>query len=151
MADNSGMGGTDTIATDDVATLNGAASSGVKVQRTKVTYGDDGTARDVSSSFPLPVAAVGPGTVTWVNAPAAVSITTTAADVLTAGSYRMVAFDNIGASTVYLGTTGVTSTAYVLRLAPGERVILTGCDCPTNVVRGLTASGTSSLEVGVGT
>jgi hypothetical protein len=63
----------------------------------------------------------------------------------------MVAFDNIGASTVYLGTTGVTSTAYVLRLAPGERVILTGCDCPTNVVRGLTASGTSSLEVGVGT
>jgi hypothetical protein len=55
MADNTVQSGTDTIATDDVTTLNGNASSGIKVQRTKVTYGDDGTARDVSATFPLPV------------------------------------------------------------------------------------------------
>lgn len=55
MSDNTVQTGADTIATDDVTTLNGVASSGVKVQRVKPSYGDDGTARDVSTSFPLPV------------------------------------------------------------------------------------------------
>jgi len=45
----------DTIATDDLATLNGGASSGVKIQRVKVCYGDDSDARDTSSAYPLPV------------------------------------------------------------------------------------------------
>ena len=45
----------DTIATDDLTTLNGAAVSTVKVQRTKVGYGDDADLRDVSTQFPLPV------------------------------------------------------------------------------------------------
>lgn len=51
---NSGTGG-DVIATDDVTTLNGGASSGIKVQRVKVMYGADGTATDASSTNPLPV------------------------------------------------------------------------------------------------
>ena len=51
---NTGTGG-DTIATDDVTTLNGSASSGVKVQRVKVGFGDENTARDASALFPLPV------------------------------------------------------------------------------------------------
>lgn len=51
---NSGTGG-DTIATDDVTTLNGSASSGIKVQRFKNGFGNDATYRDVSASFPLPV------------------------------------------------------------------------------------------------
>lgn len=55
MADNSTQSGADTIATDDVTLLNGAASSGVKVPRNKMTFGDDGTSRDVSATFPLPV------------------------------------------------------------------------------------------------
>lgn len=55
MADNTVQTGTDTIATDDLATLNGGASSGVKVQRVKVGYGDDGILRDVSTAFPLPI------------------------------------------------------------------------------------------------
>ena len=55
MADNSAQTGNDSIATDEVTTLNGAASTLVKVQRTKVTFGDDGTSRDVSAAFPLPV------------------------------------------------------------------------------------------------
>ena len=50
---NSGTGG-DTIATDDVTTLNGAGSSGVKVQRVKAMYGVDGSATDVSTTNPLP-------------------------------------------------------------------------------------------------
>ncbi|MBX4388495.1 hypothetical protein K4H03_20590 [Mycobacterium tuberculosis] len=48
-----GSGG-DTIAADEVATLNGSASTGVKVQRAKIAYGDDGSSRDVSDNFPLP-------------------------------------------------------------------------------------------------
>lgn len=57
MADNTiinpGSGG-DTIASDEVSTLNGSASSGVKVQRVKVMYGPDASATDVSSANPLP-------------------------------------------------------------------------------------------------
>ena len=51
---NTGAGG-DVIATDDVTTLNGSASSGIKVQRVKVCFGDDNTARDSSATFPFPV------------------------------------------------------------------------------------------------
>jgi hypothetical protein len=56
MPDNSTQQGNDNIATDEVATLNGAASTGVKVARSKVGYGDDGDYRDVSDQFPLPTA-----------------------------------------------------------------------------------------------
>lgn len=51
---NTGTGG-DIVATDDVATLNGAASSGVKVQRVKVGFGADGDFTDTSAANPLPV------------------------------------------------------------------------------------------------
>jgi len=51
---NSGTGG-DTIATDDLTTLNGGAVSGFKVQRVKVGFGVDASLRDVSGGFPLPV------------------------------------------------------------------------------------------------
>lgn len=51
---NAGSGG-DTIATDDLTTLNGGVVSGVKAQRVKVGYGVDGSLRDVSGGFPLPV------------------------------------------------------------------------------------------------
>jgi hypothetical protein len=55
MADNSTQTGNDTIASDEVATLNGSGSTGVKVQRVKVAFGDDGDSRDASAAFPLPV------------------------------------------------------------------------------------------------
>jgi hypothetical protein len=55
VADNTAQTGADTIATDDLATLNGAASTGVKIQRVKPAFGVDGDARDVSQAFPLPV------------------------------------------------------------------------------------------------
>jgi hypothetical protein len=50
---NSGAGG-DKIATDDLATLNGGAASGEKVQRVKVGYGADGDLRDVDATHGLP-------------------------------------------------------------------------------------------------
>ena len=54
MVDNTSQGGLDLIATDELATLNGVAASGEKVQRVKLGYGPDGDLRDVSQNFPLP-------------------------------------------------------------------------------------------------
>lgn len=61
---NAGTGG-DIIASDDVTTLNGGASSGVKVQRTKNGFGVDGSYRDVSGAFPLPVDADSKRTISY--------------------------------------------------------------------------------------
>jgi hypothetical protein len=62
MADNTtlnpGASG-DVIAADELATLNGGASSGVKVQRIKTGFGADGDLTDVSVANPLPIAAYG--------------------------------------------------------------------------------------------
>lgn len=80
MADNSNQGGSDTIATDDVTTLNGAASTGVKVQRVKVGFGSDNFLRDVDADNPLPITGtVGlvPAAATWGQAVAAVAGSTT--------------------------------------------------------------------------
>lgn len=55
MADNTPQNGTATIAADSVTQINGAASSGVLVQRNKVGYGDDGSYQDVSLAYPMPV------------------------------------------------------------------------------------------------
>lgn len=54
MADNTLQTGTDTIATDELTTLNGGAVSGFKVQRVKAGFGSDGVLRDVDSANPLP-------------------------------------------------------------------------------------------------
>lgn len=51
---NSQAGG-DVIATDELTSQNGAGVSGVKVQRMKVGYGEDGALQDVSRAYPLPV------------------------------------------------------------------------------------------------
>lgn len=59
MADDTSQTGNDNIGTDHVTTLNGQAvvqsSSSPKIQRVKVGFGDDGTHRDASSTYPLPV------------------------------------------------------------------------------------------------
>lgn len=95
MADNSTQNGTDTIATDDVTTLNGGASSAVKVQRVKVTYGDDGTARDASAAFPLPVQVDTQNKVTYVAVMARV-----ATGALTANTLKQVmSFEHAAGST----------------------------------------------------
>lgn len=55
MADNTTQTSSDTLATDELVTLNGSASTIVKAQRVKIGYGDDGIFRDVSANFPLPI------------------------------------------------------------------------------------------------
>lgn len=55
MADNTLQTGSDTIATDDLTTLNGGAVSGFKAQRVKVGWGVDATFTDAKGSTPLPV------------------------------------------------------------------------------------------------
>lgn len=77
MADNTLQTGSANIAADDVASLNGGASSGVLVQRMKVMYGDDGTARDVSDTFRLPTAGAtlsNTATITTVGQTASVTL-----------------------------------------------------------------------------
>lgn len=107
MADNTIQTGTDTIATDDVTTLNGGASSGVKVQRVKPAFGDDGTARDVSASFPLPTATPSSTTSGTISAANANLITGTA----TANSSVVLAIpDNHASWTVVLGGTFSATT-----------------------------------------
>lgn len=54
---NPGSGG-DTFAADDVTTLNGGASSGIKVTRVKAMWGVDNTADDASLTKPMPVQAI---------------------------------------------------------------------------------------------
>lgn len=103
MADNSTQNGTDTIATDDVTTLNGGASSGIKVQRVKVLFGDDGTARDVSASFPLPVTLNDTAKATY-----AANYTRTSTGALTANTLKQVlSFEHAA---------GSTKTAKLLRI-----------------------------------
>ena len=62
MADNTvlnpGAAG-DVISADEVATLNGSASSGVKVQRVKVGFGVESDYKDATPADPLPIAAYG--------------------------------------------------------------------------------------------
>lgn len=62
MADNTTLNvasGGDTIATDDLATINGGAvGSAQKVQRVKVGFGSDGDLRDVDATHGLPIVGV---------------------------------------------------------------------------------------------
>jgi hypothetical protein len=56
MVDNVTVGGV-SYSTDDITTLNGGAvaAGSAQTQRIKIQFGDDGTARDVSGAFPLPI------------------------------------------------------------------------------------------------
>lgn len=111
MADNSSQSGADTIATDDVTTLNGAGSTGVKVQRVKIGYGDDGSHRDASSAFPLPVVqaqAIPAGT----NAIGTVALNAA----LPTGANQIGTIGEMRAATLAVSTTGAAATATTLTL-----------------------------------
>lgn len=132
MADDTLQSGTDTIATDHVSTLNGAAitpgATTPKVQRVKVTFGDDGTARDASTAFPLPTVQTG-ALPTGANTIGAVTVSGTAdvADraarllgVLSAGANEVGAVKELRAATLAVTATGAAAAAVTLTLpAPG--------------------------------
>jgi len=149
MADNTAQTGTATIAADDVTTLNGGASSGVLVQRVKITYGDDNTARDASASFPLPVSWYGDNTAGTITNTAQATVNATAASVLAAGTYRMIVLENLGTDYIYIGATGVTVSSYFKRLTPGEVIALTGPYVPSNAIFAIGASAGQTLSIGV--
>jgi len=100
----------DTIALDELTTLNGlvAAPVGIKAQRVKIGFGDDGDFRDASSAFPLPVA--GPLTDTQLRATALPLPT--------------------GASTGALQTTGNTSVASIDTKTPALGQALAAASAP---------------------
>lgn len=120
MADNTVQTGADTVATDDVATLNGAASTGVKVVRDKVGFGDDGTYRDASYSFPFPTGArLGGGYVdesgnvlTVKRAFASIAAGSTDANIVTAVGGKKIRVLSM------IVVVGATATTFVLNTKP---------------------------------
>jgi hypothetical protein len=144
MADNTAQNATDTIATDDVTTLNGGASSGVKVQRVKVGYGADGSFTDASSASPLPVVQAGSipaGTNTIGN----VNVTyldTTATGTITAAS----GFAAISGNTPTTTSAAANSTVTVTQAGNGTAlVMLTGTFVATLVFEFSPDGGTTWL------
>jgi hypothetical protein len=112
MADNTVQSGSDTIATDEVTTLNGGASSAVKVQRVKVGFGDDGTHRDASTLFPLPVSLASSGGLATVGGSVTASATNTPGTPVTASTTAQVvaATSAAGNATFHLVATAFVGT-----------------------------------------
>lgn len=115
MADDSLQTGTDTIATDHVTLLNGVASTVPKVQRVKVGYGDDGTHRDTSTAYPLPVLTPGTYTTGTISAANANLQTGTAT---ASSSVALTVPDGHSSWTVYLSGTWVAGTTLHFQGSP---------------------------------
>jgi hypothetical protein len=116
---NPGTGG-DLISTDEVSTLNGAASSGVKVQRVKQGFGEDGTYRDVSDTYPMPVKNT--SAVSTSSAVTNISASASSVTLLSSNANRKGArFYNHSSATAYLkeGTTASGTSFTVLIEAGG--------------------------------
>ena len=142
MADNTAQNGADIIATDEVATMNGAGSTGVKVQRLKVGYGDDGSYRDVSPAFPLPVRPLSDGSA--VTSVAASASTTT---LLAANANRIGAsIHNDSGVDLYLAcAAGASVTAFTVKLASqGYFEVPYGY---TGIITGVWASATGNARI----
>lgn len=147
MADNTVMGSTDTIATDDLTTLNGGAVSGVKVAREKIGFGSDGTLRDVDASNPLP---------TYVPAPTTGTITSPALSVssftiLAANTARLGAtVYNDSANVLYLALSATTSTtSYTVQLPAGAYYEVPSFDGRpySGIITGISAVATGNCRV----
>lgn len=121
MADNTvtnvGSGG-DTIATDDLTTLNGGAVSTVKVQRVKVGFGVDAALRDTDDTHGLPINATG----TTTSVDIAIAASATSAQVLAANANRkafQVTNTDVNTCYLYYGTTA-TATKFAVQLAQNQ-------------------------------
>jgi len=125
MADNTTLNaasiiGGDVIATDDLATLNGGAISGVKLQRVKLDYGDDSVARDVSDSYPLPV-----------KSPVATKVVTDTAAVNTALTLTIPA--PAAGLYIYLCKLVVQKLYAVIGVADGAGNVITSTNLPGSI------------------
>lgn len=113
MADNSLQTGSDNIATDDLATLNGGAVSNVKAQRTKTGWGVDSDFKDVTPTTPLPVTVGAYQTNITGNLTAAQATagTTVAGGTVTASDLRGIGSATIQISGTYAGVTLIIETS----------------------------------------
>jgi citrate lyase beta subunit len=146
MAENTTQAGNATIAADDVATLNGAASSGVLVQRVKETYGDDGTARDVSDAFPLPVRRT-TDTATLTSVAASVTSVTVIAANTNRRGLRLHAVTSSAVCYVRMGggTAAATLGGHSFDMSPGA--LYEDPDGYTGAVSAVWATATGGLNV----
>lgn len=146
MAENTTQTGNATIAADDVTTLNGAASSGVLVQRVKETYGDDGTARDVSDAFPLPVRRT-TDTATLTSVAASVTSVTVIAANTNRRGLRLHAVTSSAVCYVHMGTGTAAATlgGHSFDMQPGA--LYEDPDGYTGAVTAVWATATGGLNV----
>src|SRR3954471_16708866 len=146
MAENTTQTGNATIAADDVTTLNGAASSGVLVQRMKPTYGDDGTARDVSDAFPLPVRRT-TDTATLTSVAASVTSVTVIAANTNRRGLRLHAVTSSAVCYVHMGagTAAATLGGHSFDMQPGA--LYEDPDGYTGAVTAIWAAATGGLNV----
>jgi hypothetical protein len=146
MAENTTQTGNATIAADDVATLNGAASSGVLVQRVKETYGDDGTARDVSDAFPLPVRRTTDTAVLTSVAASVTSVTVIAANTNRRG-LRLHSVTSSAVCYVHMGAGAAAATlgGHSFDMQPGA--LYEDPDGYTGAVTAIWAAATGGLNV----
>jgi hypothetical protein len=144
--DNTTQAANATIAADDVATLNGAASTGVLVQRMKPVYGDDGAARDVSDAFPLPVRRTTDTAVLTSVAASVTSVTVIAANTNRRGlrlhstTASAVCYVHLGA-----GTAAASLGGHSFDMQPGA--LYEDPDGYTGAVTAIWAAATGGLNV----
>jgi hypothetical protein len=115
VADNVVVGGVN-YSTDDVTTLNGAtiAAGTAQTQRMKVQYGDDGTARDVSQAFPIPVnLAASAGNIPDVTGSLTVAAASTVTGTASTTGTGVIDIRNAGNASFHLASTG-TSAGHVV-------------------------------------
>lgn len=109
----------DVIATDELTTLNGVASTGVKIQRVKPCFGDDADARDTSEAHPLPT-----------KQPTSDKMVTVTAAVNTAATLTLPA--PAAGLFIHITDLEVVKLYAVIGVASGAGVIITSTNLPGN-------------------
>ena len=141
---NSGTGG-DLIASDDLATLNGGASSGIKVQRVKIGSGVDSDFKDATTTTPIPVSSLMPLT---ASSPASASVEISSASALSANSSRKgLVMINLSSSNISLGigTTAVLNQG--ITLTPFGTWVMDQYTFTTAVINAIAGTAASTLSI----
>jgi hypothetical protein len=146
VADNTAQTGNATIAADDLATLNGAASTGVLAQRVKVGYGDDGVFRDASDAYPFPVRRT-TDTATLTSVAASVTSVTVIAANTNRRGLRLHSVTSSAVCYVHLGagTAAATLGGHSFDMQPGA--LYEDPDGYTGAVTAIWATATGGLNI----
>lgn len=104
--DSAAQTGADNIATNVLTTVNGTAVTGIEAQRIKVGYGDDGSYRDISPTFPMPTMHVDVANTGTITAADVASVSSTGA-----GNQSLLSGTPTAGSTVAANVDGMSSFA----------------------------------------